>query len=275
MWAMPKKPWFVAVAAAALVAGVLLVSSFVRSGEVGPLLCPLGGYLDARITGATAELKDAVLHYATSKYVPQQSLSEIHVTYAVLRRRAPCNFLVFGLGLDSAMWSALNAGGTTVFLEESVEWVQKVLKDAPWLRAHTVPYRTRLDEADGLMRSYRSEPDCLPPAARVRGNLRCRLALAELPAEVDDREWDLIMIDAPRGFSPALPGRMAAIWSAAVLARARRGPGATDVFLHDVDRKVEKAFAMEFLCKKYLVGGSGRLWHFRIPPANGTAGAFC
>ncbi|KAI3888943.1 hypothetical protein MKW92_038654 [Papaver armeniacum] len=64
---------------------------------------------------------------------------------------------------------------------------------------------------------------------------------------------------------PSSPGRMGAIWTAAVMARNRKGPGVTHVFLHDVNRKVEKMFAMEFLCEKYLVKSVGRLWHFEIP----------
>ncbi|CAI0627314.1 unnamed protein product [Linum tenue] len=80
------------------------------------------------------------------------------------------------------------------------------------------------------------------------------------------------MIDAPRGYFAEAPGRMGAIFSAAVMARARKGSGVTHVFLHDVDRKVEKAFAEEFLCRKYLVKGVGRLWHFEIPPASNVTG---
>lgn len=75
-----------------------------------------------------------------------------------------------------------------------------------------------------------------------------------------------MMIDAPKGYFAEAPGRMAAIFSAAVMARDRKGSGVTHVFLHDVDRKVEKVFAEEFLCRKYLVKGVGRLWHFQIPP---------
>ncbi|MCI20313.1 glucuronoxylan 4-O-methyltransferase 1-like [Trifolium medium] len=69
---------------------------------------------------------------------------------------------------------------------------------------------------------------------------------------------------------------MAAVFSAAVMARNRKGSGVTNVFLHDVDRKVEKVYAEEFLCKKNLVKGAGRLWHFQIPPSNDTnAARFC
>ncbi|KAL6983916.1 phosphoacetylglucosamine mutase [Sarracenia purpurea var. burkii] len=122
-----------------------------------------------------------------------------------------------------------------------------------------------LSEADPLLSHYRSEPECSPLKSYIRNNEKCKLALSRLPDEVYDTEWDLIMIDAPRGYFAEAPGRMGAIYSAAVLARSRKRSGVTHVFLHDVDRRVEKTYAEEFLCKKYLVKGVGRLWHFEIP----------
>ncbi|XP_057530412.1 probable methyltransferase At1g27930 [Amaranthus tricolor] len=217
----------------------------------------------------------AILHYATSKITPQQNLQEITLSFNVLRSLSPCNFLVFGLGYDSLMWASLNPGGRTLFLEETPEWVKTVLKDAPYLNAKTVPYRTHLKEADELLTGYRDEPDCLPGRAFLKGNRKCRLALENLPEEVYEREWDVIMIDAPRGYFPEAPGRMAAIFSAAVMARGRKRVGNTHVFLHDVDRKVEKEFANEFLCMKYKVESAGRLWHFEIPPNNSSSTNFC
>ena len=62
-------------------------------------------------------LANTIIHYATSNITPQQTLKEISVTARVLERKSPCNFLVFGLGHDSLMWTALNQGGRTVFLE--------------------------------------------------------------------------------------------------------------------------------------------------------------
>ncbi|KAF6148478.1 hypothetical protein GIB67_038833 [Kingdonia uniflora] len=215
-----------------------------------------------------------ILHYATSTVVPQQSRAEISVSFDVLQScsgtLSGCNFLVFGLGHDSLMWSSFNPLGTTVFLEEDPKWVQTVLKDAPNLKAHYVRYQTQLIQADELMRTYRSEPYCLPAKAYVKGNTKCKLALTTLPEEVYERQWDLIMIDAPRGYFNEAPGRMGAIFSAAVMARARTRPGVTHIFLHDVNRKVEKMFAMEFLCRKYLVKAVGRLWYFKIPSAANT-----
>ena len=209
----------------------------------------------------------AILHYATSQIVPQQSLSEITITFDVIKSlNRPFNFLVFGLGHDSLMWTSFNPRGTTLFLEDDPKWFHNVLAAAPDLRAHTVRYRTQVREADELLKHYLSEPACSLARATLRGNERCKLALHDLPDEVYDKEWDLVMIDAPRGYFAEAPGRMAAIFSAAVMARGRKGSGVTHVFLHDVDRRVEKVYAEEFLCRKNLVKHVGRLWHFEIPP---------
>ncbi|XP_068666235.1 arabinogalactan O-methyltransferase 1 [Aristolochia californica] len=254
------------IAIAGVMAGALLLSNFSRSTDRSFLRGLDVGILGATDRTAAPIQLQAILHYATSKIVPQQSLAEVQVSYDVLQRAAPCNFLVFGLGHDSLMWASFNAGGTTLFLEEDPKWVQSVLKTATMLNARTVQYRTQLSEADKLLKSYKQEPACLPPRLRLQGNDACRLALNNLPGEVYEREWDLIMIDAPRGYFNEAPGRMAAIFSAAVMARNRQKKGITHVFLHDVDRKVERVFAEEFLCAKYRVKATGRLWHFEIPP---------
>ncbi|XP_021723101.1 probable methyltransferase At1g27930 [Chenopodium quinoa] len=258
------------------VAGALLMSAF--RGSVGRWSSYR--YSFSSVSTATPIQLKAILHYATSKVVPQQSLKEVTESYNVLQTLGSCNFLVFGLGHDSLMWAALNPNGTTLFLEESPEWVTSVLKGAPFLNAITVSYKTRLREADKLLETYREEPDCRPERAFLKGNRHCKLALDNLPEEVYEREWDVIMIDAPRGYSPEHPGRMAAIFSAAVMTRERKGVGNTHIFLHDVDRKVEETFAKEFLCMKYKVGSVGRLWHFEIPPVTnhnnaGSINNFC
>ncbi|KAF3944485.1 hypothetical protein ACB098_03G119800 [Castanea mollissima] len=273
---IPGKSLFIGAAMSGLIVGALLISGFIGSRSGNSLFCSLaavriGGGAAASGNTATPIQLQAILHYATSPVVPQQSLGEVTVSYDVLKTRAPCNFLVFGLGHDSLMWTALNPSGKTVFLEEDPKWFQTVLKDSPYLKAHTVKYRTQLSQADNLLSSYRSERLCSPSEAYLRGNTRCRLALENLPDEVYETEWDLIMIDAPRGYFAEAPGRMGAIFSAAVMARNRKGSGVTHVFLHDVDRKVEKAFAEEFLCRKYLVKAVGRLWHFEIPSAANNA----
>ncbi|KAL6190590.1 hypothetical protein ACLB2K_036984 [Fragaria x ananassa] len=213
----------------------LFISSLTGTGP--SFLCSLPNLIDDY--NPTAAQLQAVLHYATSPTTP--------VSFEVLKSRGPATSFVLGLGYDSLMWASFNPRGTTLFLEEDPKWVQTVLKDWPELRAETVNYRTQLKQADELLSSYKSEAACAPSEAVLRGSERCKLALSNLPEEVYEKEWDLIMIDAPRGYFPEAPGRMAAIFSAAVMARRRRGSGTTHVFLHDVDRKVEKAFAEEFL----------------------------
>lgn len=249
-----------------LIAGGLFISTLLLNINT-PFTCTFAG---TKYDPTSTQL-ETILHYATSRVTPQQSQAEIRLSYDVLRARAPCNFLVFGLGHDSQMWHAFNPGGTTLFLEEDPKWVETVLHDAPFLRAKYVKYRTQLQEADQLLQSYHTEPDCNPTKGiSLKNNERCKLALNMLPDEVYDKEWDLIMIDAPRGYFAEAPGRMAAIYSAAVMARNRKGSGVTHVYLHDVDRRVEKIYAEEFLCRKYLVKGEGRLWHFEIPSVDNS-----
>lgn len=266
---LADRRWFFPIVITGLIAGAIVTSSFIKAADYS-LLCSVANTRSPQGVGkgsATPIQLQAIIHYATSRITPQQNFREISVTFDVLKKRSPCNFLVFGLGYDSMMWTSLNPNGNTIFLEEDPKWVQTVLKDAPVLHAHPVKYRTQLKEADALLSHYRSEPSCFPSEAYLRGNDKCKLALTGFPDEFYDTEWDLIMIDAPRGYFPEAPGRMAAIFSAAVMARNRKGSGVTHVFLHDVDRRVEKVFAEEFLCRKYLVKSVGRLWHFEIPSA--------
>ncbi|XP_047170383.1 probable methyltransferase At1g27930 [Vigna umbellata] len=220
-----------------------------------------------------------ILHYATALALPQQTKGEIRRTFDVLQSLAPCNFLVFGLGHDSLMWDSFNPRGTTLFLEEDPKWTLAALQRFPIIRAHTVRYQTRLSDAKTLLTSYKR--DCGGTTSTghpLKGDLRCVLALSNLPNDVYDRDWDVIMIDGPRGYFPAAPGRMAVIYSAAMMARGRRNSGVTHVFLHDVDREIEKHYAREFLCMKYRVGGIRKLWHFVIPPvvnATDISHGFC
>lgn len=262
---LPDRRSFVVFSAVAIIGGTLLLSNFIGIGET-PLFCTESISDEFTPSTTTSMQLDAVLHYATAQVVPQQSVAEITESFNVLQTISPCNFLVFGLGHDSLMWASFNPNGKTLFLEEDSMWVRTILRTAPDLNAAIVNYRTKLSDADKLLNSYHKEPECGPAKGYIRGNTRCKLAITGLPEEVYDREWDMIMIDAPRGYFNEAPGRMGAIYSAAVMARNRKKPGVTHVFLHDVDRKVERAYAEEFLCRRNLKKAIGRLWHFEIPP---------
>ncbi|GER37863.1 hypothetical protein STAS_14298, partial [Striga asiatica] len=209
-------------------------------------------------------VSESLVHYATSlNTTPQQTLGEISVTLRALHTKSPCNFLVFGLGHDSLLWATLNHNGRTLFLEDSKEWIAEVKKRAPSLEVRHVAYDTRVGQADELLLE-KSGAEC-----RVVGDPRsskCQLALKDLPSEVYEAEWDLIMVDAPIGMPgwPESPGRMKAIYTAGLLARNRK-EGETEVFVHDVDRHVEDSFSMAFLCEGYQKVEENRLRHFSIP----------
>lgn len=106
----------------------------------------------------------------------------------------------------------------------------------------------------------------------------CRLALNDLPNQLYDVNWDVILVDGPRGYSPKSPGRMAAIFTAAVLARSTKTDGMTDILVHDYDRDVERVCSEEFLCPENFREETGTpyLAHYVINGGNAARrDAFC
>ncbi|GAV66950.1 Polysacc_synt_4 domain-containing protein [Cephalotus follicularis] len=207
-------------------------------------------------------LANSLVHYATTKITPQQTLEEISVSLRILEKKSPCNFLVFGLGHDSLMWISLNHGGRTVFLEQDKSWIKKIQEKIPTLESYHVVYDTTLHQADELLKIGMQEEVC--KVVTDPRFSKCQLAFKGFPTDVYDTEWDLIMVDAPTGYFDAAPGRMKVIYTAGLMARNRKD-GETDVFLHDVDRIVEDEFSKSFLCEGYLVEQVGRIRHFNIP----------
>ncbi|KAF8025465.1 hypothetical protein BT93_F2336 [Corymbia citriodora subsp. variegata] len=217
-------------------------------------------------------LAQALVHYATTNITPQQTYDEISVSLRVLAKKSPCNFLVFGLGHDSLMWTSLNHGGRTVFLEEDKAWIDQVTQKLPTLEAFHVTYDTKVTQAEKLMK-LRDEEEC--KAVSDPRSSKCELAHKGFPSEVYDVEWDLIMVDAPTGWHDDAPGRMTAIYTAGLIARNRES-GETDVFVHDVDRVIEDGFSKAFLCEGYLTEQVGRLRHFTVPSHRARSGRpFC
>ncbi|KAK8512983.1 hypothetical protein V6N13_090275 [Hibiscus sabdariffa] len=206
-------------------------------------------------------LAQSLIHYATSSITPQQTLKEISVTAKILEKKSPCNFLVFGLGHDSLMWSSLNYGGRTVFLEEDEAWIEQIRHRFPMLESYHVTYDSKVNQAENLMDVGRGH-ECMTIADPKHST--CQLALKSLPSEVYETKWDLIMVDAPTGYHEDAPGRMTAIYTAGMIARNKE-KDETDVFVHDVNRVVEDTFSMAFLCEGYMKKQEGRLRHFRIP----------
>ncbi|MFA5184804.1 MAG: hypothetical protein WC456_04785 [Patescibacteria group bacterium] len=156
--------------------------------------------------------------------------------------KAPINFLVFGLGNDSALWHDLNPGGRTAFLEDDQAWLEKIKKAQPRLEAYLIHYTTRLNDWRDLI----DQPE--------------KLALP-LPPKVIATEWDLILVDGPAGWREDKPGRMQSIYSAAQLIK----PGG-DIFVHDCDREIEDKYANKYLGQQNIIAeirGRALLRHYR------------
>ncbi|PKI43361.1 glucuronoxylan 4-O-methyltransferase 1 [Punica granatum] len=178
----------------------------------------------------------------------------------IVKHRAPCNLLIFGLEPEYLILSSINAGGTTTILEDDSIKLSAISPDSKSTRIHKVKYRTPAKHAYKLLKHARKNPAC-GPSHRPLQSFECQLALTGLPREVYETNWDLIVVDGPRGNAPEVPGRMASIYTAGVIAR---NWNSTDVLVHDVDRTIEKWFSWEFLCEENLTASKGNFWNFRI-----------
>ena len=91
----------------------------------------------------------------------QQKLSERTITANILDKKGPCNFLIFGVGFDSIMWTAMNLG-RTVFLEDDDLWVERVRETAPFLEIYTVNYPVRKREYPQSLKRFQKYKECSP-----------------------------------------------------------------------------------------------------------------
>lgn len=136
---------------------------------------------------------------------------------------APANFLVFGLGRDTPLWKMANPGGQTVFLENVQEWIDISHANDPSTPVHKVSYTTKRTEWNVIQDDL------------------SKLTM-QLPAEVTNQKWDIILIDSPGGAFDTDPGRMQSIYSAAQLKPKH-------IFLHDCNRPVEKYYFRKFISR--------------------------
>lgn len=159
----------------------------------------------------------------------QLTANEMRPIVDALRERPGASLLVFGCGNDSPFWESVNAGGTTSFLENDPAWAETARKELRAAKVHLVAYDTV--QAQWWRLLYR-------PAS---------LAMT-LPDEIRTRQWDVIFIDGPAGYRADMPGRMQSIYEASRLV-AKGGV----IFLHDAERRAERAYAMRYFREGRLV----------------------
>lgn len=237
--------------------------------------------VSAAATTATplpSAVSGALLHYASiSNRTDRMSYTDLKQIADALRQcPPPCNFLVFGLTHESLLWKAINHNGRTVFIDENRYYAAYVEQKFPEIEAYDVQYSTKLSEAPELIAAVKEQVrnECRPVQNLLFSE--CKLGLNDLPNQFYEVDWDVILIDGPRGYWPEAPGRMAAIFTAAVLARSKKGGNPkTHVFVHDFNMKVDRITADEFLCKENLVKARDMMGHFVLERMDSGATQFC
>jgi len=145
---------------------------------------------------------DALVQYSSAGGNSTASMpgADVRAIAAVLKRRAPCNLLVFGLGGETPLWRALNHGGRTVFLDENQYYVSHLEGRHPGLEAYDVAYTTTVREFPDLLDAARAAraAECRPVQNLLFSD--CRLAINDLPNQLYDVSWDVILVDGPRGW---------------------------------------------------------------------------
>ena len=173
----------------------------------------------------------------------QCSFEEYELIRDTIAARAPCNLLVFGVGRDTPVWLDANRGGRSVFLESKRKWIDFTRERNPDAEVVEVSYGTlRL-----MWRWLLHRPDRL---------------MLDLPDEVLDTSWDVILVDGPKGKSWYYAGRMKSIYTASVLASTS---GDTDVLVHDCHRPVEDTYSRTYLGDARLAASVRHLRLYRVP----------
>lgn len=188
-------------------------------------------------------MSEAAIRALVASNPGQATVEEYTLVYRVLAERAPCRLLIFGVGRDTPLWLEINAGGTTVFLEDVKKWARFAREAAPGSVVYDVNY--------GLTRRF------MWPLMR---RMPTRLMMTDLPPDVRNTPWDVILVDAPRGTRWSAPGRMKSVYTAKVLGEA----GGADVFVHDCHRAVERESAELFLRADRFVAQAGTMRHYRL-----------
>ncbi|XP_022898481.1 protein IRX15-LIKE-like [Olea europaea var. sylvestris] len=223
---------------------------------------------------------DTLLHYASmnpTNITGRMSSAELKAIATVLRRcAAPCNVLVFGRSHETLLWNSLNQNGRTVFVDESAYFVSVLEERHPEIEAYDVQYATQVSELYDLIEHYKLQVknECRPVQNLLFSD--CKLAVNDMPNQLYDVPWDVIVVDGPSGHSPSSPGRTPSIFTAGVLARSKRGGvEKTHVFVHEFEREVENVSSFEFLCRENLVDTIGSLAHFLVGKMEATEFQFC
>ena len=176
----------------------------------------------------------------------QMSFEEYVLIYNCIASKGGCNLLVFGLGRDSNLWSVSNQNGKTIFLEDNPQWIEAAKQYS--LDVRHIEYTNVGNDAKILLDDYKSGTNNL---------------ILDLPEDIRQIEWDVIIVDAPAGYGLDMPCRMKSIYESYNLSNSL-----TDIFVHDCERDIEDMYVNHFFVNHRLInqindGIHGSLKHFR------------
>ena len=170
----------------------------------------------------------------------QLSVAEIKLIMLTIRQKPTCGLLVFGVGNDSLLWVNVNKLGSTLFVEDNIEWSNKVKRRDGISEIKLVDYKTQRTQ----WMQFIEYPE--------------KLDLESFESIVA-MDWDVVLVDAPAGWNDSTPGRMKSIYLSSILAKP-----SVDVFVHDCNREIEQKYCDTFLGSENLKSEIDKLRHYHF-----------
>lgn len=150
------------------------------------------------------------------------------ITRELLKMR-PCNMLVWGAGNDIWLWAAANIQGQIAVLESDRQWLKtfagKVRESVHFV---SVSFKQKVAMSAGLL-EHPMKVDLL----------------VDVPSNLSETAWDIVLVDGPAGNSLDSPGRMESLYTSSVLIAnvVKRWQKNVTLYIHDASRDVERKWA--------------------------------
>lgn len=148
--------------------------------------------------------------------------------------------LIFGCGKDSNLWRLISS--EVLFLEHNKKWIDKKYKDTIYIK-----YSSTISHTNILLEEFKQNQYNNLYVESLKNNQL-----------ITNKVWDTILVDAPEGWDANKHhGRVQSIFMSKVLANTN-----TNIFIHDIDRNIEKKCCEVFGFKKINI--IDKLCHLQI-----------